>query len=249
MTAVKSLILVSLLSASLFAHFQVILPNSDTVTQAESKQTIKFAFMHPFEQTYMQMKKPEKAAVYHNGKTEDLKLTEKKIDAFSTWESTYVFKKPGDYIFFVSPEPYFEPAEGKFIKHLTKTVVNAYGMEEGWDKNLGLKAEILPLTRPYGLWKGNTFQGQVLFKSAPVPFAEVEVEYHNKGKKIKAPTDAHITQVVKADKNGVFSYTMPFAGYWGFAALLEDDVTIKKDGKDWPVELGAVLWVETYEAK
>jgi len=36
-------------------------------------------------------------------------------------------------------------------------------MEEGWDQPLGLKAEILPLTRPYGLWAGNTFCGKALF--------------------------------------------------------------------------------------
>jgi hypothetical protein len=28
-----------------------------------------------------------------------------------------------------------------------------------------------------------------------------------------------ITQVVKADANGVFTYGVPFAGWWGFAAL------------------------------
>lgn len=245
----KTITTASLLTTALFAHFQVILPQSDTVTQAQPSQKIDFMFMHPFEQTYMNMQKPEKAGVFHKGRTEALTLHEKKIGAFSAWQTDYTFKKPGDYIFFVEPKPYFEPAEAKFIKHLTKAVVDAYGMEESWDANLGLKAEIIPLTRPYGLWQGNTFSGQVLFKGKPVANAEVEIEYYNKDKKIKAPTDAHITQVTKTDKNGIFTYTMPFAGWWGFAALLEDDQTIKKDGKNYPVELGAVLWLETYEAK
>jgi len=123
-------------------------------------------------------------------------------------------------------------------------------MQEGWDKPIGLKAEIVLLIRPYGLWAGNIFSGTVLFKGKPVPNAEVEVEFYNGDKSIKAPTEAHVTQVIKADKNGVFSYAMPRAGYWGFSALLEDDKKLKHtDGKEYPVELGAVFWVKTYEMK
>ena len=47
------------------------------------------------------------------------------------------------------------------------------------------------------------------------------------------------------NENGEFSFTMPLTGWWGFAALIEDDETIKKDGKDYPIELGGVIWVET----
>jgi cobalt/nickel transport protein len=41
----------------------------------------------------------------------------------------------------------------------------------------------------------------------------------------------------------MFSYAMPRAGWWGFAALSTADWTIKKDGVDKPVEIGAVYWV------
>ncbi|WP_368658161.1 DUF4198 domain-containing protein [Budvicia aquatica] len=56
----------------------------------------------------------------------------------------------------------------------------------------------------------------------PVPFAEIEVEYVNDSG-IKAPNDAYITQVLKADVNGTFNYVMPASGWWGFAALVEGD--------------------------
>jgi cobalt/nickel transport protein len=77
-----------------------------------------------------------------------------------------------------------------------------------------------------------------------VPYAVVEVEYYNKGKKAASPTDCMITQVVKADSNGVFSYAVPKAGWWGFAALNTSDEKIKYQGEDKEVELGAVIWVE-----
>lgn len=248
-SSTKTLTLSLILTSSLFAHFQVILPESDTITQEKQSQNIEFMFMHPFEQTYMQMDKPKKASVFHAKKSNDLSLEEKKVGEFSIWSTQYSFKNPGDYIFYVIPEPYFEPSEEKFIQHMTKTFVNAYGLEEGWDEKVGLKAEIIPLTRPYGLWAGNSFSGVVTYKNKPVPNAEIEVEYYNKDSKIKAPSDAHITQVIKADKNGIFTYTMPFAGYWGFAALLEDEQKIKKEGKEYPVELGAVIWIKTYGTK
>jgi cobalt/nickel transport protein len=47
--------------------------------------------------------------------------------------------------------------------------------------------------------------------------------------------------VIKADANGVFSYVMPKAGWWGFAALLEGDDTMKNpEGEEVGVELGAI---------
>jgi cobalt/nickel transport protein len=52
-----------------------------------------------------------------------------------------------------------------------------------------------------------------------------------------------VTQTIKADRNGVFTYAAPSAGWWGFAALNEADFTIKHNGKDKGVEIGAVLWV------
>ena len=72
----------------------------------------------------------------------------------------------------------------------------------------------------------------------------VEVEFYNVDHRIKAPNDIFITQQVKTDKNGVFSYAVPWEGWWGFAALNDADFKIKKDGQDKDVELGAVLSTE-----
>jgi cobalt/nickel transport protein len=87
----------------------------------------------------------------------------------------------------------------------------------------------------------------VKLNGKPVAYAEVEVEYHNRNGKAQAPTDYMITQSVKADKNGVFAYAVPRAGWWGFAALSPADYTLEKDGTGKTVELGAVLWVEFHD--
>ena len=136
------------------------------------------------------------------------------------------------------------------IVHYTKVVVNAMGMEEGWDEMAGFPVEIEPLVRPYGLWKGNAFRGIVKQNGKPVPFAEIEVEYLNTDKAVKTPSDPFITQVIKADANGAFTYVMPRAGWWAFAALIDgDELMTNPAGKKVPVELGALMWVKTVDMK
>jgi cobalt/nickel transport protein len=86
-----------------------------------------------------------------------------------------------------------------------------------------------------------------------VPFAEVEVEYLNASPGnpgiVQAPAGAFVTQVVKADANGVFSYAMPRAGWWGFAALNEAEWKLAHEGQEKGVEIGAVIWVHTRDMK
>jgi cobalt/nickel transport protein len=245
-----------------WAHFGTITPSDDIVTQDDDKTlTIQVKFIHPMEEHYMEMVKPKQFGVMHGGKKTDLleSLQEAKgkspdqNEMFTFWKTDYKIRRPGDYTFFVEPTPYWEPAEDVYIIHYTKVCVNAFGLEEGWDQHMGLETEIIPFTRPYGLWTGNLFTGQVLLKGKPVPFAEVEVEYLNESPENKsivvAPSDPYVTQVVKADANGVFSYAMPRAGWWGFAALNEADWKIKHNGEEKGVEIGAVFWVHTLDMK
>jgi cobalt/nickel transport protein len=58
------------------------------------------------------------------------------------------------------------------------------------------------------------------------------------------PADSYVTQVVKADANGVFTVGLPRAGWWGFAALVTGARQGKApDGSMVPVEDGGLLWV------
>ena len=65
--------------------------------------------------------------------------------------------------------------------------------------------------------------------------------------KLKAPDDPMITQAVKTDANGVFTYAMPRAGWWGFAALHTAAKKMMHDGKEYPVEIGALMWFKTHD--
>ncbi|NLX19091.1 MAG: DUF4198 domain-containing protein [Desulfobulbus sp.] len=238
------------------AHFGCIIPSDDIVTQEDSKNIrVALKFIHPMEGQYMELAKPKQFGVQHEGKHTDLRAaltasTGKGGDqekGLTFWQTDYTIKRPGDYTFYMEPVPYWEPAEDTFIVHYTKVCVNALGKEEGWDSPVGLETEIVPFTRPYGLWAGNVFTGQVLVQGKPAPFTEVEIEYLNESavnaKEIVAPSDPFVTQTLKTDAKGMFSYVMPWPGWWGFAALNTADWTVKKDGAEKPVEIGAVYWV------
>ena len=230
------------------AHFGMIIPSDEMVMKGESSDVaLQIMFWHPFEGAGMDLVKPAEFGVVANGQKENLlaTLTPQKLKGRETWKTSYKIKRPGIYVFYLVPQPYWEPAEDCYIVHYTKTVVAAYGDDEGWDEPIGLKTEIVPLSKPFGLYASNVFQGVVLLNGKPVPGAEVEVEYFNVGGKYSAPSDYMVTQTIKADPNGVFTYGVPTAGWWGFAALSTDDQQIK--GKD--VEIGAVLWVNFHEMK
>lgn len=263
--AFKLLLAALVLSFSLSqaeAHFGTIVVSDDIVSQKDNKKVaLEVKFIHPMELHYMEMVKPERFGALHKGKTTDLLNTLKEAKGkspdqtkdYTFWKTDFQIKRPGDYTFFVQPQPYWEPAEDLFIVHYTKVCVNAFGLEDGWDEPVGLETEIIPLTRPYGLWTGNLFTGQVLLNGKPVPYAEVEVEYLNESPDnisvVIPPADPYVTQVVKADANGIFSYAMPKAGWWGFSALSEASWTLKHNGQEKGVEIGAVYWVKTRDMR
>ena len=89
----------------------------------------------------------------------------------------------------------------------------------------------------------------MLVDGKPAPGVTVEVEYYNKDKAYEAPNDYMTTQSVKTDANGVFVYAVPFAGWWGFAALTDAAQTIEKDGAAKKIERGAVLWAKFVDPK
>ncbi|MGQ9689122.1 MAG: DUF4198 domain-containing protein [Desulfobaccales bacterium] len=229
------------------AHFGLVLPDKPMVMPGDSQELgVILAFCHPFEQKGMDLVRPRKFGVMAGNTNTDLlrTLQETQVLGKQAWKGLYAIKKPGIYTFYFDPEPYWEPAEDKYIIHQTKTYVPALGYEEDWDQEVGLKAEIIPLSRPFGLYAGNVFRGLVKFKGNPLPGADVEVEYWNEGEKMKAPNDYFITQVVKTDEQGTFSFSPPKAGWWGFAALAEEKDAIRgPDGKKKKAEYEGVLWV------
>ncbi len=239
----KKLIFILLFALSLKAHFLTLIPQSDYIEdQNQSSLSFTMAFMHPFEQTGMTLVKPE---FYEAGNKKPLNLHSVQLLNHQAWQSKLDIKKPGVYSFYVKPQPYFEKSEAKYISHVPKVMISAYGREDGWEEPLGLDYEIVPLTKPFGLYQGNLFQGKVLRHGKAVSNVEVEVELYNTYG-LKAPTSAHVTQVIKTNEDGVFSFVMNHKGWWGFAALIVEGEKVHDDGMMYPIENGSLLWIKAY---
>lgn len=241
-----------LLPVAAAAHFQELIPSADIVSEQGSRDVrLDLAFTHPMERgPVMEMAPPARFGVLAGGKIRDLKssLQPGKSGDKTVFAAEFRLDQPGDHVFFVEPAPYWEKAEGKWIVHYTKVVVD-FGGAGGWDKAVGLPVEIEPLARPYGLWTGNLFRGIVRKSGKPVPFAEIEVEWRNDGS-VKPPSDPFVTQVIKADASGQFAYAMPRAGWWGFAALVDSDKPARSpEGKPAKTELGGLIWVRAQDMK
>ena len=180
------------------------------------------------------------------------------------YELTYKARGMGDFVFFCDPGPYFEASEDSYIEQVTKVILNKGGaMTCVFEDVPGLPVQIKPLVRPYALWTGNVFRGVVQRWNEetkayePVPFAEIEVEFANheidmkkntfkKDAAATAPNDACECQTILANEKGEFSYALPKAGWWGFAALgAGGDLEYK--GK--PLSLDAVIWAYAYDMK
>ncbi len=237
-------------AASVQAHFGMVISSDTMIMGGENHQVhLSFSFSHPFDGQGMPMDRPRRAAVQIGPRQVDLtdRLTPARIMGAPAWQLTYPITRPGVYQFFMVPQPYWEPAEDIFIIHYTKTIIAAFGDDRGWDRPLGLKTEIIPLSRPFGLYAGNVFRARVLRDGRPLPNTIVEVEFFNADGQARAANDFMVTQTVKTDTAGVFVYSPPVSGWWGFAALSPAGFTLKHDGMDKDVELGAIIWVRFHD--
>ena len=245
------------------AHFQMVY-TPETALGKGKDLNLKLIFTHPFEAGHtMDMGQPEEFYVVHKGEKKDLLASLQPIEWTSltnkgkAFETSYKVRGIGDWVFVLVPAPYFEANEKAYIQQITKLVVNTSGAPTDWDADLGLPAEIVPLDKPYALWTGNVFRGVVKSAGKPVPNAEVEVEYLNhtplmaknmfdKAARVKAPQDSFVTMTIKADANGVFTFGIPKAGWWGFAAL---GIGPKDKHEDKPNSQDAVIWVQAVDMK
>jgi len=256
-SAVAAAIMLS--AAPALAHFQMVYTPSVTL---EKPATIPFklVFTHPFENGHaMDMGKPESFFYLFKDKKVDLTDSLKPItwhgahNDSKAFEADVKVQRNGDYIFALTPAPYYEGSEDIYIQQITKSYVNKGGVPTGWEAPLGLPTEIQPLNKPYNLFTGSTFTGVVLSEGKPVPGVEIEIEYiaalpdmkaNKPGPVIAQPASSALVAIT--DEKGVFTFGIPKAGFWGFAALGSGPVK-EFEGKE--LSQDAVIWIYAEDMK
>jgi cobalt/nickel transport protein len=246
------------LSFSASAHFQL-LYTPDLLRSKSGEINLKLPFTHPASSGHvMAVDKPQAFYMIKKGKKTDLINTisgiewESAVNKAHAYQADVKLRGLGDYVFIVQPSPYFEVEEDLYIQQLTKTIVNVGNLPTDWNKDFGLNAEIVPLTKPYAIYEGGIFSAVVKSNSKPVPFAAIEIEFMNylpdmkKNRFAKEPTmtppaKVFITQTIHADANGTFHFSLLKAGQWGFAAL---GIGEQKTYKGKRLSQDAVIWVQ-----
>lgn len=266
-----STVATAVMATGALAHFQMLYTPNMALEKGKTVE-LRHVFTHPFSDEHtMDMGKQHDTKTFSNveeffvinkGKKKDLKGSLKEItfkgnhNSGHAYSSKYKARRMGDHVLVLKPAPYYEANEDIYIQQITKTIINVAGTPTDWDAELGLKTEIVPLTKPYAIWEHGSFTGIVKSNGKPVPFAEIEVEYVNRdidlknnkmGKaKIQAPQDSFVTMGIKANKDGEFTFSIPKAGFWGFCAL---GAGPDKEFKGKELSQDAVIWVEAKPMK
>ncbi|WP_158964124.1 DUF4198 domain-containing protein [Chachezhania sediminis] len=239
------------------AHF-LLNYTSDAVIDRPGDVPVGMIFWHPFANgPVMELDPPEAFYVIHRGERTDLAGTLAPMSFRGAENEAGGFlgqvpvKRAGDYVLVTEQSPYLEVTEDIYIQQFVKTVLNRATLPTDWDTVVGLPAEIVPLNRPYNVLAGSTFSGIVLSEGKPVPDAEIEIEFvaaepdletATAGAPLVAPPPGG-TLVAKTGPDGVFTFGIPKAGWWGFAALGVGPVT-EHEGKE--LSQDAVIWIRAH---
>ncbi len=233
-------------------YFTILTVDPPLVSDAKTDHLdVRVAFGQPFAQTAVDMDPLQMFAVIRypakeNEQSKRFELLDRlkpgKYLGKGAWAAEIPVPDAGLYQLVVETRPYWEEKRGVFIQQFAQSFVPVLGIERGWEIPVGLKLEILPLTRPFGLNSPALFTGRVLLDGKPMPGAMVRIEYLNEDKRA-AQSPYHNTQAVLGDESGVFSFVCPYAGWWGFAALTKGDPLKNPEGLLKETELSGVLWI------
>lgn len=258
--AAASIAATCLTTSAAQAHFQLVYAEDPQIA-APGDVPLKLVFWHPFENGHvMDMGTPLEFYAVHRGEKIDLMGTLKEVtfngseNSAAAYDASVPIKRSGDYVLVLKPAPYYEESEDIYIQQLTKSYLNRNELPTDWSEPQGLETEILPLNKPTNIIAGSTFTGRVLADSEPVAGAEIEIEYmaaepdmatNSPGKSVANPMPGGAVVAI-SDDNGYFTFGIPKAGYWGFAALGSGPQT-EYEGKE--LSQDAVIWVRAYDVE
>ena len=257
----KLLLLVGILFVTAFAHFEVLYTPSVEVESGNEVRISSF-FAHPFDGEPLMNQNLKESFVIHKGQRTNLEWTTVNWSTKSTKGQGAdiilggaTFRSGGDYAVFAVSQPYFEESEDLYIQQIMKLLINKGGFETDWkDRVAEGYTEIIPLSNPYAMTKGQIFRAKVVdAEGNPVVGAQVEVRLlnypvnqakHTFTGKPRTKDDKRGDNSVITDDNGVFAFVPQVAGYWGFVALFSGNDK-EHNGKE--LEQSAVIWISVEE--
>lgn len=253
-TAAAAMLAAVVLVGSAAAHFNVILPAGYDQYAVGKGRTIEYRFLwgHGYEHIWFDATKPEELKAYApDGKSvnllDALKPSEvAAADGHKRRAFTFQYRpeQRGDHVIAMKAALLFDEDEGVFLQDYAKSVLHVQD-KGGWDRVVGQKFELVPLTRPYALQPGAVVRMQVLYDGKPVPACEVEMEKLQPRiiKTDALPGEELMTFEAKSDPNGVVAFGVHEPGWFAFTAIREGKAPMERDGHSGPLVERATFWV------
>lgn len=160
------------------------------------------------------------------------------------WGVNVAIGKPGLYHFMIETRPRWSEERQRYEQQFVKTTVPVYGESRGWEVPCGLRLEIVPRTRPFGLSAPCLFAAEVRWQGAPLPGALVRMYRINTDKTPPAlPTPWHASLEARADAGGNVAFALNRPGWWCCVAETDGDPLKGPDGAPRPLRFGGVFWL------
>ena len=213
----------------------------------------------PFQGVVRDLLPPKAFMFLPNGKREPVALSIVNIKDYATgkerrgYRPHYTPTQKGDYYLCLVSTPAFVQETGEVWQEYTKVALHVT-TETAWQRPVGLKAEIIPLTRPYGLESGALFRGRLVYQGKPVKDALIQATlYHGVFIPSKALPSVQKGQIdaarmylsVRTDQNGLFALGLNQPGWWLISARLPQGYTTL-GGQKFPLILRASLWLYVF---
>ena len=157
------------------------------------------------------------------------------------WGANVAIDRPGLYQFITETRPRLN-AERQCFEQYVKSILPVCGVEDGWDRPAGLRLEILPLTRPFGLTAGSSFTGRALGPDGPLAHARVYMDRIRTEKKTGPLPWQHDLEA-RTGADGQFTFTPGAPGWWCCVVEVPGQPHKGPDGQPMPLVLGSVLWL------
>ncbi len=158
------------------------------------------------------------------------------------WGANVGLERPGLYHFSIETQPWWDQSEAGYVQHLVKVMVPVCGEDWGWHLPLGLRFEIVPSTRPFGLLSPALFAGKVLVNGKPAADIPVTVGRVNT-ENLQVPTPWHEASVVRTGADGGFAALLNRPGWW-YCQASRDGAPLKgPDGQPSPLRLSTIFWL------
>ncbi|MFC1736349.1 DUF4198 domain-containing protein [Candidatus Hydrogenedentota bacterium] len=249
---------ICLSSAIAHAHFNILLPSDYHMWHGRKDRATEFKVIwgHGYEHIWFDAEVPEELiAVSPSGEKTNLldglkksMVTGRDGKDYRAFSLSYRPKERGDHIIAMKAALVYDREQEVYLQDYAKSIFHVQD-KLAWDRNVGMKLELVPLTRPYGLQVGGVFQAQVLLEGKPLAACEVEFEkYQRRAPSQKdTPPETFITFEAKTDPNGIVTFGLHEEGWFALTAINVTKEHAKPNGVLAPIVERSTLWINIAE--